>query len=97
MTADGNTAGRQRVAGDRTRPLAEDDDDPEGAALRTTDEANEQGAHRFARGHTYYEVARERAEELGVGFRWQLDTVPELGHSNADMAPAAAQMVAGHR
>lgn len=77
--------------------LGEEDADPEAAALRDTSEARRQGAHRFERGHTYFEVARERAEELGVDFRWRLDTVPDVGHSNASMAPPAARLMTGDR
>lgn len=78
---------------DVTVLLGEDDDDPGASALRGTAHANAQGAHRFERGHTYFEVVGERAKELGVELRWQLDTVPEVGHSNASMAPAAAEII----
>ena len=61
--------------------------------LRKTPEAELQGAHRFARGHTFYRVARAKADELGVEFNWRLQEVPGAGHSNAEMTPAAALLV----
>jgi poly(3-hydroxybutyrate) depolymerase len=61
--------------------------------LRKTPEAELQGAHRFDRGHTFYRVARARAEALGVDFNWRLQEVQGAGHSNAEMTPAAALLV----
>lgn len=62
--------------------------------LRRTPEAMLQGPHRFARGHTFYAAARSAAESLGVPFGWALDTVPGANHSNALMAPRAAEILA---
>jgi len=62
--------------------------------LRRTPEAMLQGPHRFTRGHTFYSAARSAAEALGVDFGWALDTVPGAGHSNALMAPRAAEILA---
>ena len=67
--------------------LREDED------LRKTPEAELQGPHRLARGHTFYRVARAKAEALGVEFNWRLQEVPGAGHSNAEMTPAAALLV----
>jgi len=61
--------------------------------LRRTPEAMLQGPHRFTRGHTFYAAARSAAEALGVDFGWALDTVPGAGHSNALMAPRAAEIL----
>ena len=61
--------------------------------LRKTPEAELQGRHRFDRGHTFFRVARARAAELGVDFRWRLQVVPGATHSNAEMTPAAALLV----
>jgi hypothetical protein len=61
--------------------------------LRKSPEAESQGPHRFDRGHTFYRVARAKAEALGVEFNWRLQEVPGAGHSNADMTPAAALLV----
>ncbi|MDE2980666.1 MAG: alpha/beta hydrolase [Gemmatimonadota bacterium] len=62
--------------------------------LRRTPEAMLQGPHRFTRGHTFYAAAQSAAEALGVDFGWALDTVPGAGHSNALMAPRAAEILA---
>ena len=62
--------------------------------LRRTPEATLQGPHRFTRGHTFHAAARSAAESLGVPFGWALDTVPGAGHSNALMAPRAAEILA---
>lgn len=61
--------------------------------LRKTPEAELQGRHRYDRGHTFYRVARARAEAMGTDFNWRLVTVPGAGHSNAAMTPAAALLV----
>ena len=62
--------------------------------LRRTPEAMLQGPHRFTRGHTFHATAQSAAESLGVPFGWALDTVPGAGHSNALMAPRAAEILA---
>lgn len=64
--------------------------------VRTTPEANAQGRHRFARGHQYFDSAQRAAERLGVEFLWDLRTVEGVGHSNGDMASAAAAAMADH-
>lgn len=61
--------------------------------LRKTPEAELQGPHRYARGHTFFRVARARAVELEVGFGWRLQEVAGAGHSNASMTPDAALLV----
>ncbi len=65
-----------------------DDDD-----LRKTPEAELQGRHRYERGHTFFRVARARAQALGSEFNWRLVEVPGAGHSNAAVTPAAARLV----
>jgi poly(3-hydroxybutyrate) depolymerase len=69
--------------------LGEADTDSTQSNLRRTPEANEQGPHRFARGHAYFETARREAARLGVPFAWRIQTVPGVAHSNTNMAPAA--------
>ena len=61
--------------------------------LRKTPEAELQGPHRFARGHTFFRVARARAADLEVDFGWRLQEVAGAGHSNALMTPDAALLV----
>ncbi len=61
--------------------------------LRKTREANRQGKNRFARGLTMFYVAKVNAGKLGADLKWRLMIVEEAGHINAQMAPAAAQLV----
>jgi poly(3-hydroxybutyrate) depolymerase len=63
--------------------------------LRQSPEANAQGPHRYARGHAFFETARQAAEDLQVPFHWQLVTVPGADHDNAKMAPAAVGHLLG--
>ncbi|UYV15829.1 hypothetical protein [Porphyrobacter sp. ULC335] len=62
--------------------------------LRTTEEANRQGPHRFARGQSFHAEGRALAERLGTPFGWQIDFVPGVGHKNGLMAQAAARLIA---
>lgn len=66
--------------------LGEEDNDPNHRYLRTSDEAMEQGAHRFERGHNFYKEAQEIATDNGLNFQWSIRTVPGVGHENAKMA-----------
>jgi pimeloyl-ACP methyl ester carboxylesterase len=61
--------------------------------LRTTELANRQGSGRFARGHFFFEKAREQAEEIGSMFLWQKKTVKGVGHSSTKMSLAAAELL----
>jgi hypothetical protein len=71
--------------------LGELDSDPNHFQLRRTPEAMAQGAHRFARGESFYKEARTRADELGVTFGWRTRSVPGAAHENDKMSrPAAA-------
>lgn len=75
--------------------LGDQDTDPNHSQLNRSPQALLQGPHRFARGHKFFETAREQARRLGVPFRWRLEIVPGVAHSNARMAPAAARFLAG--
>jgi poly(3-hydroxybutyrate) depolymerase len=75
--------------------LGDADIDPNHPALRRTPEADAQGAHRFARGHAFFERAQRAAAELGVPLAWKLEVAPGVAHSNARMAPHAARFVGG--
>lgn len=81
------------LASDLTILLGTADNDPEGASLRKTPEAELQGAHRFERGLTMYRVAKAVADELEVDFNWRLEFVDGADHDNAKMTPAAAAHV----
>jgi len=73
--------------------LGEDDDDPSTDGLRTTPGAKAQGAHRLARGKFFFASGRAAADGYGVPFRWRMFIVPDAGHSNEAMAPAAAALL----
>jgi hypothetical protein len=60
------------------------------SAVRQTSEADAQGRNRFERGHGYFSLAQELADALDLPLQWTIDTVPDVGHSNAGMAPVAA-------
>lgn len=62
--------------------------------LRKTPEADAQGQHRLARGQTFFAKGQQAAAMREVPFGWTLETVPEVGHSNAKMATAAAKLLA---
>jgi poly(3-hydroxybutyrate) depolymerase/endonuclease/exonuclease/phosphatase family metal-dependent hydrolase len=74
--------------------LGEADTDPDDPDLRRTPEALEQGEHRLARGQRYFDAAQAAAELLGVPLNWKLQTVPDAGHDDTLMAPAAAELLA---
>ena len=59
---------------------------------RQSKRAMQQGAHRLARGRTFFDAGRRLAAILQVPFGWQFETVPGIGHSNRKRAPAAAKI-----
>ena len=61
--------------------------------LRQTPEADAQGMNRLERGKKFFEVAQEKAEEMGVPFNWQAATVAGIGHDGAAMADAALAVI----
>jgi poly(3-hydroxybutyrate) depolymerase len=63
--------------------------------LRRTPRAMQQGPDRFARGHTFLDVARGQAARMHLPFRWRLATVQDAEHSNREMAGAAAAILGG--
>lgn len=63
-------------------------------SLRQTAGAEAQGRNRLARGRAFFAAARRLAAARGVPFRWRLATAPGVGHSNAKMAPFAAEALA---
>ncbi len=62
--------------------------------LRKTPEADAQGPHRFARGQQFFANAKQTAATLQTPFGWRVQTVPGVGHSNGEMAKAAAPLLA---
>lgn len=75
--------------------LGDQDIDSTQSNLRQTPEANAQGPHRFARGHSFWLTVNEVAERIGAPLAWRIDTVPGAHHSDALMAPKAAALLAG--
>ena len=73
--------------------LGERDIDPNHPQLSRTAQAKRQGVNRFERGQTFFRAAERQAEKLNVRFNWELRTVPNVAHSNAGMAPAAAPLL----
>ncbi len=71
--------------------LGDQDTDPTDSLLRTTKEAMEQGAHRFARGKTFLRFAQEAARSLGVPCLWSVQVAPGVAHSNSGMAAATVR------
>lgn len=59
--------------------------------LSKTAQAMAQGKHRLERGHYFYNTSKNIAASRSLPFNWQLVTVPEVGHSNSGMAPAAVK------
>ena len=73
--------------------LGDGDTDLNDDSLRRAPEAMRQGKHRLERGGYFFRAAEERAQNLGVPFNWRIQEVPGVGHNNAGMAPAAAEIM----
>lgn len=73
--------------------LGSEDTDPDHRHLNQGERVAEQGSHRLARGQHFFEQARAQAEALNLPFRWQLQIVEGVGHSNAGMSEAAALLL----
>lgn len=87
-TSLGNSFGKRLIV-----LLGEEDNDPNDANLRKTEEAEAQGPHRFARGNFFFEASGMAADSLQTTFNWERITVPGVGHSNLGMAPHAAKIL----
>jgi len=55
--------------------------------------AMKQGSQRFARGMNFFKVAQQESLARGYSLDWKLQTVPGAGHSNSQMAAAAARIL----
>ena len=73
--------------------LGEKDTDPNHPQLSQSARAKQQGPNRFQRGQTFFRVAERQAQKLSVELFWELKTVPNVAHSNAGMARAAAPLL----
>ena len=58
--------------------------------LRTTAEADAQGKNRYERGKFFFSWCQTDAEAHGLKFNWKKVEVEGVAHSQAKMAPAAA-------
>jgi hypothetical protein len=75
--------------------LGDQDIDSTQSNLRRTPEANAQGTHRFARGHSFWRIVNEVAARIDAPLAWGIDAVAGAHHSDALMAPRAAGILAG--
>jgi pimeloyl-ACP methyl ester carboxylesterase len=73
--------------------LGEEDTSSAGPDLNKSPGAMRQGKCRLDRGRNFFAVARAEADRRKVPLAWSLQTVPGVGHSNAKMAVAAAQVL----
>jgi poly(3-hydroxybutyrate) depolymerase len=72
--------------------LGSKDTDQNHKYLRKSSEAMSQGTHRFARGHTFFEMAKQAAKHRKAQFNWKLTIIYGVGHSNALMSIHAARL-----
>lgn len=77
--------------------LLGEDDVQTGGIMRNNRETQVQGATRFARGHFYFNRAAVDAKRMGTKFAWHLREVPNAGHSDEAMAPAAFEAMMERR
>lgn len=66
------------------------DNDPDSDGLRSDSGSDEQGATRLDRGFYFFRTGQEAAEDTQTVFAWELEIVNGVGHSNEDIAEAAA-------
>lgn len=69
------------------------DTNPNHRTLRVTPEANAQGAHRYARGHSFVLAGKHRAKINQVPFNWSISYAPRIGHKNGQMASFASSFL----
>jgi len=72
---------------------AQDNDQEKGGTFLRSETADKQGLHRLARGKHFFNSARTLSDSLAIEFNWQLHIVPNVGHNQALMAQAAADLL----
>ena len=77
--------------------LGEDDLGPRTKPLSNGQMAREQGPNCLERGKLLYNKTKTKAEELGIEFKWELITVPKVGHDNYMLAPFASIYLFGDK
>lgn len=73
--------------------LGDQDTDSSDRNLPRGERAEAQGRFRLERGLGFFARSALAARELGVVLNWRLAVVPGVGHSNENMAPAAAELL----
>ncbi len=73
--------------------LGNEDTDDSDPGLRNTERARSQGRTRLERGESFHQTAVASARKLGVPLRWRRIIVRDAGHSNREMARAAAALL----
>ena len=70
-----------------------DNETETGGTLLQSTSANEQGAHRLARGKYFYEFSKAKANDLEVSYNWTMQIIPNVGHNHRQMGNAAAKLL----
>ena len=73
--------------------LGDQDNDPDHESLNRSAGAMLQGRHRFARGKSYFDAARDLAAKKGWSFGWSLRVIKGAAHENGKIAQGAADLV----
>jgi hypothetical protein len=76
--------------------LGESDLGPRTQPLSNGLMAKKQGPNCFTRGTLLYDMGKERASQDKTDFGWSLVTVPNVGHDNYNIAPAACEFLFGN-
>jgi len=64
-------------------------------SLRVTQQADNQGRHRFERGQKFFEFNQNLSLEHDQPFNWSMKFVEDVGHQHREMSAAAADAIYG--
>lgn len=67
-----------------------DNENETSGTLLRSQTVDKQGHHRFARGKYFFQVSKEKAEQLSFEFNWKLEIIPNVGHDHEKMGDSAA-------